>query len=152
MRKNFSRREFLGVSAAAAGATLAAKTILLDPEPLFAASTRFAASDRLRFGMIGIGMQGNWLLEFGDRAAGCGMCSRLRSLRRAPHPGARDYRQRRPCPSTRRYQELLEDKSIDCIIAAVPDHWHKQIVVDAVSAGKDIYCEKPMSHAAGGRR
>jgi predicted dehydrogenase len=49
---------------------------------------------------------------------------------------------------TRRYQELLADKNIDCVIAAVPDHWHKQIVVDAVSAGKDIYCEKPMSHSA----
>jgi predicted dehydrogenase len=33
-------------------------------------------------------------------------------------------------------------------VAAVPDHWHKQVVVDAVSAGKDIYCEKPMSHTA----
>src|SRR5262249_52657154 len=43
-------------------------------------------------------------------------------------------------------QELLADKEIDCIVAAVPDHWHKQIVVDAVAAGKDIYCEKPMSH------
>src|SRR2546427_8313204 len=49
-------------------------------------------------------------------------------------------------PVTRRYQTLLEDKNIDCIVAAVPDHWHKQGVVDAVSAGKDIYCEKPMSH------
>src|SRR5207237_4480233 len=51
-------------------------------------------------------------------------------------------------PTTRRYQELLADKNMDCIVAAVPDHWHKQVVVDAVSAGKDIYCEKPMSHTA----
>jgi predicted dehydrogenase len=51
-------------------------------------------------------------------------------------------------PVTRRYHELLENKDIDCIIAAVPDHWHKQIVVDTVSAGKDVYCEKPMSHSA----
>src|SRR6202023_3573916 len=50
--------------------------------------------------------------------------------------------------TTRRYQELLDNKEIDCIIAAVPDHWHKQVVVDTVSAGKDIYCEKPMSHSA----
>jgi predicted dehydrogenase len=49
---------------------------------------------------------------------------------------------------TRRYHELLADKNIDCIVAAVPDHWHKQIVIDSVSAGKDIYCEKPMSHSA----
>ena len=51
-------------------------------------------------------------------------------------------------PTTRRYHELLENKDIDCIVAAVPDHWHKQVVVDAVSAGKDIYIEKPMSHTA----
>ena len=49
-------------------------------------------------------------------------------------------------PTTRRYQELLDRKDIDCIVAAVPDHWHKRVVVDACNAGKDIYCEKPMSH------
>jgi predicted dehydrogenase len=49
---------------------------------------------------------------------------------------------------TRRYKDLLDNKEIDCLIAAVPDHWHKQVVVDAVHAGKDIYCEKPMSHSA----
>lgn len=47
---------------------------------------------------------------------------------------------------TRKYQELLDRKDIDCIIAAVPDHWHKRVVTDACNAGKDIYCEKPMSH------
>jgi predicted dehydrogenase len=52
----------------------------------------------------------------------------------------------KPIPTTRHYKELLDNKEIDCLIAAVPDHWHKTIVVDATSAGKDIYCEKPMSH------
>jgi len=51
--------------------------------------------------------------------------------------------------ATRKYQELLDNKEIDCIVAAVPDHWHKRVVVDATTrARKDIYCEKPMSHTA----
>ena len=69
----------------------------------------------------------------------------VRSLRRAPYPGQGNCA-RPNLPTTRRYHELLENKDIDCIVAAVPDHWHKQVVVDAVSAGKDIYIEKPMSH------
>src|SRR5437763_13763476 len=146
MKKNFSRREFLGVGAAAAGATRAAKTILLDPEPLFA-TTRFAASDRVRFGMIGIGMQGNWLLSSAIELPGV-ECVRACDLYDGRHTLAREITTKPNLPATRRYQELLADKDIDCIIAAVPDHWHKQIVVDALSAGKDIYCEKPMSHTA----
>src|SRR5256714_9252344 len=51
-------------------------------------------------------------------------------------------------PTTREYRRLLDDKTIDCIVAAVPDHWHRRMVVEAVSAGKDIYIEKPMSHTA----
>jgi predicted dehydrogenase len=42
----------------------------------------------------------------------------------------------------------LDRKDIDCILAAVPDFWHKRVVVDSCNAGKDIYCEKPMSHTA----
>jgi predicted dehydrogenase len=49
-------------------------------------------------------------------------------------------------PTSREYKELLDRKDIDCIVAAVPDHWHRRVVVDACNAGKDIYCEKPMSH------
>ncbi len=48
--------------------------------------------------------------------------------------------------TSKRYKDLLDNKEIDCIIAAVPDHWHKQIVVDCCEAGKDVYCEKPMTH------
>ena len=74
------------------------------------------------------------------------MCRGCRSLRRPPHVLAREIV--RPDLPTRRYRELLDNKNIDCIVAAVPDHWHRQVVIDAVSAGKDIYCEKPMSHTA----
>ena len=58
-KSNFSRREFLEVSAAAAGGSMAAKSILLTPEPLEAAPKRAAPSDTIRFGMIGVGMQGS---------------------------------------------------------------------------------------------
>ena len=144
MKKRFSRREFLGVSAAAAGGAIAAKTILLDPEPLFA-STQVAPSDRVRMGIIGVGMQGNGLLRSALELPGV-ECVRACDLYDGRHTLAREIANNPSLAVTRRYQDLLADKSIDCIIAAVPDHWHKQIVVDTVSAGKDIYCEKPMSH------
>jgi predicted dehydrogenase len=148
MKKSFfSRREFLGISAAAAGASLAAKTILLDPEPLFASALPVSPSDRLRFGIIGIGMQGNWLLSSAIELPGV-ECVRACDIYDGRHTLAREITDKPNLPATRRYQELLADKDIDCIIAAVPDHWHKQIVLEAVSAGKDIYCEKPMSHTA----
>jgi len=145
--KPFSRREFLGISAAAAGASLAANTVLLDAEPLFASTRPVPASDRVRFGMIGVGMQGNGLLSSAIELPGI-ECVRACDLYDGRHTLAREITAKPDLPVTRRYQELLEDKNIDCVIAAVPDHWHKQVVVDAVSAGKDIYCEKPMSHTA----
>jgi len=142
-----SRRKFLGITATTAGAAFAAKTILLDPEPLFASARAGGANDRLRFGIIGIGMQGNWLLSSAVGLPGV-ECVRACDLYDGRHTLAREITNKADLPVTRRYQELLDDKSIDCLIAAVPDHWHKKVVVDAVSAGKDIYCEKPMSHTA----
>jgi len=143
--KNYSRRQFLGVSAAAAGASLASKSIFLSPEPLFA-DTPVAESDRLRLGIIGIGMQGSGLLGASIELPGV-ECVSACDLYDGRHELAREITRNPNLPVTRRYEELLADKNIDCLIAAVPDHWHKQVVVDAVSAGKDIYCEKPMSHS-----
>ncbi len=147
MKSNrFSRRKFLAIGAGAAGASLVTKTILLDPEPAWAFQGPASPSDRVRFGIIGIGMQGSGLLASAIELPGV-ECVAACDLYDGRHTLAKEI-VRPDLPTTRRYQELLADKNIDCIVAAVPDHWHKQVVVDAVSAGKDIYCEKPMSHTA----
>lgn len=46
----------------------------------------------------------------------------------------------------RDYREAIGDKSIDALVVATPDHWHKIMVVDALNAGKDVYCEKPLTY------
>src|SRR6266851_5937905 len=145
MKKNrFSRREFLQTTAGAAGATLAANVILLNSEPLFALASPVAASDRVRFGIVGVGMEGSNLLTTAIQLPGV-ECAAACDLYDGRHELAREI-VGKPVPTTRRYQELLDNKEIDAIVVAVPDHWHKQIVVDALAAGKDVYCEKPFSH------
>src|SRR5207248_6263724 len=104
-----------------------------------------AAGSRVRFGMVAVGMRGNWLLSESIKLPGV-ECAAAADLYDGRHMLAREI-VRADLPVTRRYQTLLEDKNVDCIVAAVPDHWHKQVVIDAVSAAKDIYCEKPMSHS-----
>jgi len=145
-KDRFTRREFVGIGAAVAGASLIGEPVLAETSTLVRAASRVSASDRVRFGMVGIGMQGNSLLDTSIKLPDV-ECAAACDLYDGRHTLAREI-VRRDLPVTRRYQELLDNKDIDCIVAAVPDHWHRQIVVDAVSAGKDIYCEKPMSHSA----
>ncbi len=144
-RNEFSRRTFLGMSAAA-GASFATGGVLLTPKPLLASPLPVPASDRLRFGMIGVGMQGSGLLTESIKLPGV-ECAAACDLYDGRHILAREI-VKPDLVVTRRYQDLLADKDIDCVVAAVPDHWHRRVVLDALSAGKDIYCEKPMSHTA----
>ena len=145
MKIRSSRRQFLQASAAVVGGSLAVHRIPLVAEPLGGSTQQVSASDRVRFGMVGVGMQGSGLLSTAIALHGV-QCAAACDLYDGRHVRAREIAGAN-LRTTRRYQELLADKDIDCIVAAVPDHWHRKIVVDAVSAGKDIYCEKPMSHS-----
>ena len=146
-KDELSRREFVrrstGVSIA-----LAASPFFLEPRRAGAAMQTVSASDRVRFGMIGIGMQGSGVLDASGRLPGvecvaaCDLCDDRHMLANQIISAATG----KTVATTRRYRDLLDNKEIDCVVVAVPDHWHKQIIVDACNAGKDVYCEKPMTH------
>jgi predicted dehydrogenase len=111
---------------------------------LAAAQARvLGANDRVRAGVIGAGGRGQFLTsefkEIGaEMAAVCDAYEpNLQAGLKAANTGAREYRD---------YRRLLEDKSLDAVVVASPDHWHAQMVIDAVHAGKDVYVEKPMTH------
>ncbi len=142
---SISRREFMRRSTSA-GIAIAATPNLMDAEG--ASSRSVPPSDRVRFGMIGIGMEGSGVLGTSVRLPGvecvaaCDLYDGRHTLANQIISGATG----KTVPTTRRYHDLLDNKEIDCVVAAVPDHWHKQIIVDACNAGKDVYCEKPMTH------
>ena len=147
MSSRFSRREFLQTGAMATGGLLATRSIPLDTEAFAAISRPVAPSDTVRFGIIGVGMQGSGLIADALGLPGV-QCVAASDLYDGRHTLAREMAGDDSLPTTRRYQDLLDRKDIDCVIVAAPDHHHRQIVVDAVQAGKDVYCEKPMSHTA----
>ena len=97
----------------------------------------------LRAGIIGSGGRGQYLAanfkEIGvEMAAVCDVYEpNLQAGLKAASTGAKPYDN---------YQRLLEDSTIGAVIVATPDHWHAQMVIDAVEAGKDVYVEKPLAH------
>ena len=145
MKNSFSRRNFIRTGALGAGAILASRSIKLEAQPYEQPGYKAPQGERIRFGIIGIGMQGSGLLSGAVTLPGA-ECIAAADLYDGRHTVAREITGNPNLPVTRKYKELLDRKDIDCIIAAVPDFWHKRVVVDACNAGKDIYCEKPMSH------
>src|ERR1700693_2005802 len=143
-KPGFTRRGFLQRTAGFAGASLVGGITVLEPEPIPALSHYAGPNDRLRYGIVGVGMEGTGLLTNAVQLPGV-ECAAACDLYDGRHELAKEI-VGKPIPTTRRYKELLDNKEIDAIIVAVPDHWHKQVVVDAVAAGKDVYCEKPFSH------
>src|SRR5271167_4925270 len=126
MNSNSSRRQFLRTGSVAAGSLLAAQTIVLEPRPLGAAQN--ATGKKLRFGIIGIGMEGSGVLAAALTLPNV-ECVGAADLYDGRHTLAREITGNPSLPVTRHYQELLDRKDVDCIVAAVPDHWHKRVVV-----------------------
>lgn len=111
------------------------------------ASTKaFAANDRLRIGVIGAGGRMRDLL---NAAENTGVSFEIVSVSDVYTP-RRDEVKTRPSATTARtymdYRMVLDDKSVDAVLIATPDHWHVRIATAALAAGKDVYLEKPVTH------
>jgi len=107
-------------------------------------SRTFSANEKLNIGVIGCGIQGNSDLSAALKVPGAaitGACDLYTGrLTRMKEVHGKDLF------TTRDYRELLQRKDIDAVIIATSDHWHSRIAVDALKAGKHVYCEKPMVH------
>jgi predicted dehydrogenase len=106
-----------------------------------------SANDRIQIGIIGCGARSHEIMEALKKVPGTAMVGvadaykgRLERAVDRIGSSARIYKN---------YKEILADKSIDAVVIATPDHWHKTMVIDAVNAGKDVYCEKPLTFRSG---
>lgn len=146
MPSNISRRTFLNSATGAVAAGLIGGSKSAAPAAMLSNSADPDASPlHISLGIVGVGMQGSVLLR--DAVAIPGVrCIAAADLYDERHQLAKEIAGSQ-VSTTRRYQDLLDNKEIDCLIVATPDHWHKKVVVDALKAGKDVYCEKPMSHS-----
>jgi predicted dehydrogenase len=102
-----------------------------------------SANDRVRLGFIGVGNRGDQVLDAFLKQPDCEVAA-LCDLSEA----YMDHAAQKAGSSPRRfkdYRELLDQKDIDAVVIATPDHWHALMTVHACQAGKDVYVEKPLS-------
>ncbi|CCH00387.1 putative oxidoreductase yrbE [Fibrella aestuarina BUZ 2] len=147
-----SRRQFLrqlgGTTALLAGSETLANAA---SRGLYAGSTHLltplaprSAADTINIGLIGAGIIGHYDLNCilkvpGTKVVAVADLYQPR-LVRAKEVWGNDLF------TTRDYREVLARKDVDAVLICVPDHWHDRISIDALRAGKHVYCEKPMVH------
>lgn len=132
----------IGSGALVAGTV--AKSVL-QPRILSASSRPVAPSDTVRFASIGTGIRGCEHLQASLSVPGI-QCVAVCDLYDSRHTAAREAVNNPSVPATRDYRSILDRKDVDSVLIATMDHNHLQIFQDACAAGKDVYCEKPMSH------
>ncbi|AYN67416.1 gfo/Idh/MocA family oxidoreductase [Euzebyella marina] len=144
-----SRRKFLRNSALAAGlVTIVPRHVL--------GKGYVSPNDKINLGYIGLGKQGSILSNrfTGETqaqvVAGSDVWSskmeRFKSIVEGYYAEKRGVSNYNGVATYLHYNEMLEDKNIDGIVVATPDHWHAIQSIDAMNAGKDVYCEKPMTN------
>lgn len=152
---NLSRRGFLQHSLAAMAA---AGLPTWYAHQVFAAENetrkKASANDCLTMGVVGIGSPSSRSLGVIGASTpsvkakqltfvtGCDVDGRHRERATAEmrKRGFEDFE-----ASYKDYRKLLEHKGLDCVLVATPDHWHAQVAIAAMKAGKDVYCEKPLT-------
>lgn len=140
---DISRRKFVkGLAGSVAGiAALGSSTGM----SALSYSGIIGANEKLNIGVIGCGGMANTHMEAllamqqSDNVRIAAVCDiYTKRLEKAKElTGAQAFRN---------YKELLQEKDIDYVLIATPEHWHYQMTLDAISAGKHIYVEKPMTH------
>ena len=135
-----SRRDFIKLTTATTLAAATSTTILAAEEAKI--SERVSPSDRIRLGLIGAGGQGMGDTREALKVPGIELVAAAdlydgRLARAKEIWGNQLF-------TTRDYREVLARSDIDAVIIATPDHWHMRISNEAMKAGKDVYCEKPM--------
>ena len=135
------RRDFintLGSVAAFSGVSHAAPFSIIK-------SLKTSPNDKIRLATIGMGIQGHYDTKAALKNEGIEFVAAADlytgRLERVKQNFGNDIF------VTRDYREILRRKDIDAVIIATPDHWHDQITIEALNAGKNVYCEKPMVQA-----
>ena len=141
-----NRRHFIKTTAAAAGATMP-YWFTSAQRPTFGYES---ANERPVVGCIGTGDRWKQVVRgvfpLADIAAGCDVDANHRDegkgIIEAAQKGKGD---RREIATYEDYQQILDRKDIDVVTIITPDHWHSKIAIEAMQAGKDVYCEKPLT-------
>ncbi len=135
MANTLSRRTFLKTTAA---------TTILAPAAYAQENKKISANDMIQMAVVGIGGQGTSDIKAALELPGVKMVAAADvydgRLKRAKEAFGNDVF------TARDYREILARKDVDAVIVATPDHWHQTISIDAMEAGKHVYCEKPMVH------
>lgn len=135
MQRTDSRRSFLKI------AGLAASGAFVPYHWSSAQEKQESANDRLNVAAIGVGGRGSGIgrqaAQQGNMVACCDV-DRQHAERFAAAVGGK-------CEIYHDYRKLLERKDIDAVTVGTPDHWHTAICIAALRAGKDVYCEKPLT-------
>jgi predicted dehydrogenase len=139
-----NRRNFLKAASAASAAAILGASHPVAQAAQAEAAKPVAANDHIQIALIGAGGQGMGDTRVAVSVPGVKLmavadCYDGRLARSKEIWGDDIF-------TTRDYNEILARKDIDAVIIGTPDHWHKQASVDAMKAGKDVYCEKPMIH------